>query len=256
MITKFKRIIKNQLKKIIPYRYVELYLNYKPAFLLKKNSYSQCGEDLIVEFILNEICQKDIINYCDIGANLPWKFSNTAKFYFSNNKRNIGVLVEPDPSLAKFLKLKRSKDIIVNKGVKSNKIDTDILDFFIMDTKTLNTFSESEANYYESLGYKIKERKQIDVIDINELLKKYFSEKTLHFLSVDVEGLDFDILSSLDFNMFKPICICVETINFVKSGMAEKDFRIEKLLTSHGYFEYAFTGINSIFLDLEIWNNR
>lgn len=256
MIIKLIKIVKNQLKKIIPYKYVEMYWNYKPAFLLKKNSFSQCGEDLIIEFILNEICKKDTINYCDIGANLPWKFSNTAKFYFSKKKENIGVLVEPDPSLVKFLKLKRSKDIIVNKGIKSDKIDNDILDFFIMDTKTLNTFSKYEANYYESLGHKIKEIKHIKVININELLKKYFFEKTLHFLSIDVEGLDFDILSSLDFHTFKPICICVETINFVKSGMAEKDSRIENLLISHGYFEYAFTGINSIFLDAEKWNNR
>ena len=248
--------MKNKLKKIVPGSFIEIYRNHTPSFICKKSSYSQSGEDSIVEHILKAIYKNENINYCDIGANVPWKFSNTAKFYFSNKKNYTGVLVEPDPLLAKILKNKRVKDMIVNKGIKSNKIDARILDFFIMDTKTLNTFSESEAKYYESLGYKIKEKIQIEVIDINELLKKYFLGKTLHFLSIDVEGLDFEILSSLDFNIFKPVCICIETINFVKNGVAKKDTRIEELLKCNGYFEYAFTGINSIFLDIEKWNTR
>lgn len=55
---------------------------------------------------------------------------------------------------------------------------------------------------------------------------------------------------------FKPICICVETIDFVPNGMAIKDIRIIQLLEENGYFEYAFTGINSIFVDKDRWSNR
>ena len=44
-----------------------------------KNSYSQCGEDLIVEFILNGLKIKHP-TYMDIGAHHPFYLSNTALF--------------------------------------------------------------------------------------------------------------------------------------------------------------------------------
>jgi FkbM family methyltransferase len=196
------------------------------------------------------------INYCDIGANMPWAISNTAKFYLNNDHKYIGVLVEPDPILYSILKCKRSKDKVVNCGIKSNDVDENMLNFYMINPSTLNTFSKTEAENYKELGYKIKEIQQVKVININTLLKEYFINQQLHFLSIDVEGLDYEILSSLNFNLFRPICICIETINFVKSGMATKDLRILELLEENGYFEFAFTGINSIFIDVAKWNNR
>ena len=251
-----RKLMKNKLKKLLSDNMLEVLKSFKPSVMFENCSYSQCGEDLIVKYILTAIYKDGIINYCDIGANAPWKFSNTAKFYYLNKKKYIGVLVEPDPLLAKILKLKRSKDIIVNKGIKSKNIDADKLDFFIMNIKTLNTFSEFEAKSYESLGYVIKLKTQIEVMDVNELLYKYFHDKDLHFLSIDVEGLDYDVLSSMDFDKYKPTCICIETIKFALRGMPEKDERIKEFLKEHGYFEYAFTGINSIFVLEELWSNR
>ncbi len=251
-----KKIIKEKIKTFLPEKYMEIYRNIKPAFMFKNISFSQTGEDIIVEIILNTIGYTKNINYCDIGANSPWKLSNTAKFYFKNKRDYTGVLVEPDPFLAKFLKSKRKNDIIVNKGIKSQEEDLTELDFFIMDSKTLNTFSNEEASYYESLGYKVNEVKSVEVVDINSLFESYFINKQIHFLSIDVEGLDYQILKSLDFKRFKPICICIETINFVTEGMAQKDDRIINFLLSNGYFEYAFTGINSIFVNKQMWLNR
>jgi hypothetical protein len=250
------KIFKQKLKKLIPMQYIEIYKNLQPAFFFKKKSYSQCGEDIIVEFILNEICRNEVVNYCDIGAHLPWKFSNTAKFYLKNKALYVGVLVEPDPFLARYLMLKRPKDIIINKGVKSAETESENLDLFIMETRTLNTFSQKEAAYYESLGHRIQAKQRIEVIDINTLLRENFTEKVLHFLSIDVEGMDFDILNSFDFDIARPLCICVETIKYSKTGIAEKNSTIVEFLKVKGYFEYAFTGINSIFVDKAKWEHR
>ncbi|MFM6249337.1 MAG: hypothetical protein ACKPEQ_09345, partial [Dolichospermum sp.] len=59
----------------------------------KHISYSQCGEDLIINFIFNNL---GIINpsYLDIGAHHPTYLSNTYSFY---RKGCQGVCVEPDP---------------------------------------------------------------------------------------------------------------------------------------------------------------
>lgn len=248
-------INKKKLKEILPQWLIDFYRNNNPYFT--KTSYSQCGEDIIVRFILeNSIKNIKSFNYCDIGANSPWKLSNTATFYKKNRGSYTGVLVEPDPILANILKRKRSKDIVVNKGIKSGEESASTLEFYQISSNTLNTFSYKEAQYYETLGYKIKNKLNIEVININQLLEQYFDSKEIHLLSVDVEGLDYEILKTMDFKKFKPICICVETINFVPNGMATKDNKILELMIENGYFEYAFTGINSIFVDKERWSNR
>lgn len=244
------------LKKIVPSYLIDKLKNYIPSFVYKKISYSQSGEDLIFEHIFNALKINTNINYCDIGANAPWQFSNTARFYKNNKKDYIGVLVEPDPMLANILKRKRARDVVVNKGIKSADESASVLEFYQISSNTLNTFSYQEAQYYETLGYKIKNKLNIEVININELLEEYFSNKELHLLSVDVEGLDYEILKTMDFKRFTPICICVETINFVPDGMAIKNNQIVDLMHENGYFEYAFTGINSIFIYKEKWKNR
>lgn len=246
---------KKKLKEILPEFLINFYRNNSLFF--PQTSYSQCGEDIIIRFILENILKNNkSFNYCDIGANDPWKLSNTASFYRKNKKNSLGIMVEPDPSLATNIKKKRPKDVVINKGIKSSEESADTLEFYQISSNTLNTFSYKEAQYYETLGYKIINKLDIEVININQLLEEYFRNKELHFLSVDVEGLDYEILKTMDFLRFKPICICVETINFVPNGMAEKDEKILKLMSSNGYFEYAFTGINSIFVDKERWSNR
>jgi hypothetical protein len=86
------------------------------------------------------------------------------------------------------------------------------------------------------------------VANINTIIKKYFGNKTPNLLSVDVEGLDYKILKSLDFKKYSPEIICAETIEFSKDGTGNKNDRIPKLLASNGYIVYADTKINTIFI--------
>src|SRR3989344_9673220 len=55
-----------------------------------KNSYSQRGEDIVIDHLLKH---KKIGFYIDVGANDPIRFSNTNRFY----KRGwTGINIEPD----------------------------------------------------------------------------------------------------------------------------------------------------------------
>lgn len=248
--------MKSFIKKYLPNNLLDFSKNIMPSFFYRKISYSQSGEDIIVEFLLDILVNNKPINYCDIGANSPWKISNTAKFYKKNKLNYTGVLVEPDPLLYKYLKLKRPNDIILNKGVSLASSNNEILNFFVFDSKTLNTFSEEEAKKYIQLGYKLTATLDVEVISINYIFENYFKEKELHFLSIDIEGLDYEIISDIEFEKFKPLIICIETISFETSGIAKKDERIIDFLKTKGYHEFAFTGINSIFVLEEKWSNR
>jgi FkbM family methyltransferase len=214
------------------------------AYPTQKVSYSQCGEDLIVDFLLTLLGIKNP-TYLDIGAHHPYWLNNTYLFY----KRGLtGINIEPDPTLFKTLAKKRPRDININKGVGFCK-ENNMGDFYIMSSRALNTFSKGEAERMSKSGtYKIVEKKQIELININDILSKYFSNKALDFLSLDVEGLDLNILKSMDFEKYKPNIICVETLGFGETGNFKKQQATTGFLLANNYSCYADTYINSIFL--------
>ncbi len=76
--------MKGLIKKVLPNSVKEKIGDIKSFFKYEK-SYSQCGEDLIVKFILRDVMgEKRNISYMDIGANHPIRLSNTYLFYKTN----------------------------------------------------------------------------------------------------------------------------------------------------------------------------
>ena len=85
-------------------------------------------------------------------------------------------------------------------------------------------------------------------------MKQYFSPHP-NFISLDVEGLDLQILQSLDFEKFKPEVICVETITFGYMNNTEmKINEIADFMSTKGYSIYADTHINTIFCRKDLFN--
>ncbi|MEO6731320.1 MAG: FkbM family methyltransferase [Ferruginibacter sp.] len=222
---------------------------FDKAYSSQKISYSQCGEDIIVDFVLTWVLGIKEPSYMDIGAHHPYWINNTYLFY----KRGLtGINIEPDPVLFDTLIKKRPNDVNINKGIGFNK-EKEIADFYIMSSRTLNTFSKEEAERVNKIGdIKIEEIKQIELININTILSEYFSGKPLDFLSIDVEGLDLDILKSIDFKQNKPNVICVETIVFTEGRTIKKLQPTIDFLLANGYFSYADTSINTIFVRADI----
>ena len=213
-----------------------------------KISYSQSGEDLIVQFIFNTI---DISSpsYIDIGAYDAYELSNTAIFYQQGSR---GINIEPNPKLFKSFLKNRNKDINLNFGVAKS---SGFLDFYIMSELTLSTFSVKQLDDYIANGYSIKKTVKIPVITIPEIIEKYCNNKFPDFLSLDVEGLDIDILKSIDYQKSCPIVICVETISFSETGNGVKNLDIISFLENKGYIVYADTYINTIFVKKSKWIN-
>jgi len=200
----------------------------EPSYHLVKQSWAQQGEDVTIDFIF-----KWVLN-CDN----PSYLSNTWLFY---KKGCRGVNIEPDPELIKAFHQKRPGDININAGVGK---ESGAFDFYVLSSTTLNTFSKEEADrligkYDGALS--IKEVKKINVIPVNEILDKYFKGNENYFISLDVEGWDFEILQAIDFEQYRPTVICIETNNM------EED-RTIAFLKEKGYLLYASNTINCIFL--------
>lgn len=209
------------------------------APILARQSYSQCGEDVILQFALQSL---GIFKprYLDIGAHHPLHLSNSALFYQTGGR---GVNVEPNPVLFREFVQRRPQDVNLNVGVGR---DSATLDFYVMDNPEMSTFSREIADeYVRQQGLQLREVIPVPVLPINEILERHATAHGFDVLSLDVEGLDEEILSALDYSRFAPLAICVETVDF-----ATGEKRVETvgdLLKPHGYFSYADTYINTIF---------
>jgi len=217
-----------------------------PAYHSAKTSWSQLGEDMIIDFIFTWQLGCPLPSYLDIGANHPSSLSNT---YFFYKKGCRGVNIEPDPVMLQQIAKKRNKDINLNIGVASQAGE---LDFYKMSQSTLSTFSKSTAEEYSKLSQynypAIVEVVKIKVLSINDILEAHFSKNENYFISIDVEGLDLEIVASIDFSKYTPPVICVETATLNEKGELHKAQDITNLLISKGYFVYADTLVNSIFV--------
>ena len=212
-----------------------------------KKSYSQSGEDIIIKFIFDSLSIAKP-SYIDIGAHDPFLISNTALF---NELGSKGINIDPDDNLLEKFKAVRPEDINLNIGVGPEKSK---MELYIMSEKALNTFSKKEAENCVKEGLEIIDTKSVNILTLNEIIIKYNNGNFPDFLSLDAEGFDFDILKSINFNHYYPKVICVETISFSKSGKGVKNQELIIFLESKGYFLYADTHINSIFVKKEIWN--
>jgi FkbM family methyltransferase len=211
-----------------------------------KKSYSQCGEDLIIRTVFDSLSIKKPF-YIDIEAHHPTYISNTALFY---KKGCRGICVEPDPYLFRKFKSKRKKDICLNIGI--GKKET-LADFYIMSTRTLNTFSKEEAeNCMKNNEDKIKKTIPVKLQPINDIIEKNCNTKP-NFISLDTEGLDFEILKTFDFNKYRPEVFCIETLEY---STGKKSKEIIDYMEQRNYFVYADTYINTIFVDYNSWKNR
>lgn len=182
-------------------------LKYLPLHHYKSyRSYSQDGEDMILKaFYENKKGYKGF--YVDVGAHHPVRYSNTYYFY---KKGWRGINIEPTPTAIKPFKILRSRDINLNVGVGAVR---DNLTFYCFNEPALNTFSEEVALSVEQKNnkYKITQRVKVEVLPLRDILDSYLPTGVkIDFMSIDVEGLDFEVLKSNDWDKYSPEYLLVE----------------------------------------------
>ena len=177
-----------------------------PFYLFGHKSYSQDGEDMILRsFIEIEYPKNHKGFYVDIGAHHPLRFSNTAYFY---KKGWHGINVEPTPAQIKKFYSSRKRDININAAVGNSN---EPLTFYLFNDPALNSFDKELSLSRENYKYKITDKAEIPVEKLSSVLDKNLPEGTeITFLTIDVEGVDFEILDSNDWQKYKPRFILIE----------------------------------------------
>jgi FkbM family methyltransferase len=239
MINKFK----DKLRSFIDKETVSERFDYQNP---EKVSYSQSGEDLIVDYIFKVRGIKNV-SYLDIGANHPCYLNNTYIFYLRGCK---GVNIEPNPTMIKRFNVQRPDDISIAAGAAPVKGE---LIYYELDTPELNTFSKEHALHMEGKGHKIHRETKLPVITINDIISTHFGSLTPNVIFIDTEGMDYNLVESIDFDKYKPEVLCIESVSYELDGSGVKDSKLIGLIISKGYLLYADTNINSIFVRKDFW---
>ena len=120
---------------------------------------------------------------------------------------------------------------------------------YLMKPSTMNTFSRNKAEkLVRDHNMSIRNIISLPVDTLPNIIEKYNSGVFPDILSLDAEGLDLDILKTIDYKCSYPKIICVETVSFATRGRGKKDMTIINFLQEQDYILHADTYINSIFV--------
>ncbi len=161
------------------------------------------GEDLQVLELT-----KNIKNgfYVDAGCYHPTHLSNTFLLYKKNwNGVNIDVS-ELSISLFNFM---RSNDLNLNLAISN--FEGEVTIYHQKKMSQLTTINKKIST--ERMQGKIKERKIKSQKLTTVLNNSKYKNRKIDFLNIDVEGVDLEVLKSLDFKVYRPRVICIEIID-------------------------------------------
>lgn len=204
--------------------------------------YAQNREDLILESFFLDV-NKGF--YVDVGACHPDVASVTKRFY---EKGWSGINIEPQSNLLDLFRRDRPRDINLNAGVSDK--NTSITMRSYINNQGLSTMSQAVMTEHE--GVARNKTSQYEDIEVQVLtLESIFNTnrvKKIHFLKVDVEGFEYQVLAGNDWTKYRPEVICIEANHIVRNW--------RRLLTSNAY-EIAFNdGLNDYYVDGKLRTKR
>ena len=214
---------------------MKLNLKYKKYYfsvLLKnyfetKSSYSQHGEDLLVEQIIKP---NRITSFLDIGANDGVLFSNTYKFAKGGAR---GICLEPSNS--SFLKLRLNH--LLNFHVKCYKLAiSDTVGKLFLNEHGYENVLSTITSYKKNGSY------SVETITLEKFLRDSSNLNSFDLVSIDVEGLEDKVLEGAGNTLHQCKILILEV------DKLEIETAINHPSLSKHYPAY-FNGINLILLN-------
>ena len=214
--------MKNFFKKL----YIWQNIYFKNKYLFKKKTYSAFGEDVEIK----KHFKKNFKGfYVDVGCYHPIKANNTLLLH---QRGWTGINIDINKLSIDLFNFCRPKDINLNLAISKKKIERV---YYQKELSLLNSIKRKQAKAAfqgKILTKKIKSKSLNRVLELSK-----FKNQKIDFLDIDVEGADFEVLSSLNFKKYAPKLISIEIMpeNLDVSKMDIKNSNIYKFLIKKKY---------------------
>lgn len=205
--------------------------------------YAQNKEDLLIRSFFPDV---KVGFYIDVGANDPVIDSVTKLFY---DEGWSGINVEPIQKHFEALKELRPRDINLQIGLGDRQGKLTFTEY--PEGDGLSTFDSSMQEFYAAGGHPFptaKQKKyQTEVRTLSQVIAETKPDH-IHFIKIDVEGYEYEVVKGYDWKKLRPELICIEANHIFD------DWR--PILKKNKYHKVYFDGINNYYLAEESLRRR
>ena len=204
-------------------------------------SYAQGAEDLYIRGRFG--ADKTNGFFIDIGAHHPKRMSNTWLFYRMGWS---GLNIDAMPGSMELFRRLRPRDINIECGV-GEEASTQL--FYVYSEPAFNTFDKAlveERKIYDP-QQRVVRQVEVPIKPLRDILKEHLKPgQPIDFMSLDVEGYDFIVLKSNDWNAYRPRFIVIESFEDLLAFMESDMYRY---MVSVDYKLVARLGHAAVFED-------
>lgn len=233
-----KALLKRILPKVVVYRLGDLVSKIRTFVLLNfARDFSQLGETVAVRRLLKGYPDRTFV---EIGANDGVTASNTYGLLLDGWS---GLSVEPNPRVYEKLRqnLAAFPKVTMVCCAASPKAGPVRLYLGKDDPQgLLSTISTEDSEWFRQV--RGTEFVEVPGLPLTEILAQHEVPKRFALLVIDTEGMDLDILQTLDFSVYRPRLIVTEDYQ-------PKDEQKFAFLKAHGYDLREHVGCNTFWMD-------
>lgn len=202
-------------------------------------SYAQNLEDVMLRRVFRDV---EAGFYVDVGAWEPDIDSVTRALYDAGWH---GINIEPSPVFPR-LTHRRPRDINLQLalGAREGRLTLHVhhSDDTVLGTSTLQAGTPSETQR----GHLRVEKCEVEVRTLAQVLDAHAVGQHIHFLKIDAEGAEHEILQGADWQRHRPELLVIEATR--PNSPERNDAAWSPLLTAAGYQAVWFDGLNAWFL--------
>jgi FkbM family methyltransferase len=177
--------------------------------------------------------------YVDIGANHPVNCSVTCHFYKHGWS---GINVEPG-RIFKELQAARPRDTNLNVAISDRSGEATFYEY--PDRTTDSTLSAAVFDDNQKFDADCIKR-TIPTTSLRELCERHVGDRTIDFMSIDVEGLEKMIIDNGDWRKYRPRVVIIEATR--PHSRETADISWENTLLANGYLFANFDGLNRYYV--------
>jgi FkbM family methyltransferase len=204
-------------------------------------SFSSDGEDYILLKIFENIHQG---NYIDIGSNHPVLHSNTFSLYLRGWR---GVCIDPLPFLSPKYKYFRTSDKFYNSGFHLGNTDRSSDFYYFPSHPDNSTFDRDQVkllqDQYNRCDFEVL---KVSLIGLDAIISNFTDKSSMHLVSIDVEGLELEIIKEFIRKDIFPWVFCVEELSYTLVDI--KTSEIYEFLINNGYVLISRTFLSSVYI--------
>ena len=181
--------------------------------------------------------------YVDIGAQNPIVDSISRSFYEQGWR---GIHFEPVHQWAEMLRLDRPDETVMEVAVGASSGTTEL--FEIPDTGLSTGRNTYARSHLADLGFASRVIR-VPCLTLDEALRDIVAGREIHWLKIDVEGMEYDVLQGWNDETIRPWVLVVEATIPTTTRLDYEAW--EPLIIERGYRFVYFDGLNRFYISRE-----